>query len=243
MKKYGLIGRKLDYSFSKSYFTDYFKKNGIDATYENIEIDSISRLKDFATEYNGLNVTIPYKEEVMALLDEIDLVAEEIGAVNTIAIENNKIIGYNTDAFGFHQSIKPFLTNLHEKAIILGTGGASKAVAFVLENLGIDCLYISRHPKGENQFSYEDVNEYMVKYCKLIVNTTPIGTYPDVDETPAIPYQYLTEEHLLVDLVYNPEETRFMKLGRENGATAINGLTMLKEQALQAYKIWTEDNE
>lgn len=238
MKKYGLIGQTLSHSFSKKFFTEFFEKNEIDATYENIELPSIELFQDVKDNFDGFNVTIPYKEAIIPHLDELDEVATEIGAVNTILRRGSKWIGSNTDAHGFHQSIKPFLNNRHERALILGTGGASKAVAYVLENLGIDVLYLSQNPTEENQFSYEEANEIMMRSCKLIVNTTPLGMYPNNDSYPNLPYEAITEEHLLVDLVYNPDTTVFMNKGLEKGAIVLNGYTMLKEQALKSYKLW-----
>lgn len=176
MKTYGLIGRSLGHSFSKSFFEYYFRENGIDATYENYELSSIDEVVDlFKQEINGFNVTIPYKESIIPFLDELSVDAEAIGAVNVVQVSNGKKIGHNTDAFGFHQSIKPFLTNRHERAIIFGTGGASKAVEHVLKSIGVDVIFISRNPEGSNQFHYNEVNHHMLQACKLLVNTTPVG--------------------------------------------------------------------
>lgn len=242
MRKFGLIGKRLDYSFSKSFFTDFFQEQGVDALYENIEIPSISQIKPYLNigEFSGFNVTIPYKVEIIPFLDELSSEAEAIGAVNTISCQNGKLVGYNTDAFGFQQSIKPFLTNQHEKALILGTGGASKAVEFVLKNIGIDVFYLSRNPQASNHFSYEDVNEHMLGALKLIVNCTPLGTFPKVDEKPNFPTHLLGADHLVVDLIYNPEKTRFLKEAEQNGATILNGLSMLREQALKSWEIWNK---
>jgi shikimate dehydrogenase len=159
--------------------------------------------------------------------------------VNVIAFENGKTKGYNTDVYGFQQSIKPFLTFHHERALIFGTGGASKAVAHVFKSLGIDVIFVSQSPSSlSNHFTYEDVNEHMLAACKVIVNCTPLGMFPDLDSALELPYASLSEEHLLIDLVYNPEETLFMKQGRANGATAMNGLSMLQHQALKSWEIW-----
>tara|TARA_B110000285_G_C15116211_1_gene614242 strand:- start:1020 stop:1754 length:735 start_codon:yes stop_codon:yes gene_type:complete len=241
MLKFGIIGRSLSHSFSKNFFTNYFVTNYIDATYENIEIEVV---EDFTTvfkqNFSGFNVTIPYKEEIIPFLDELDDVAREIGAVNTVVLKEGKSIGYNTDAFGFHQSIKPFLTNQHERAIILGTGGASKAVEYVLKSLGVNVILISRNPIGENQFSYDEMNEYMLDACKLIVNCTPIGTFPNVDECIEIPFDHLTEYHLVIDLIYNPAKTKFLSRAEENNAMILNGESMLKHQALKAYELWNK---
>lgn len=240
MKKYGLIGRSLSHSFSRDFFTDYFEKNQIHATYKNIELEVIEEFPLVAQDYHGFNVTIPYKEAIIPFLDELDPIAREIGAVNTIKNIQGKLIGYNTDAFGFQQSIKPFLTNKHERAMILGTGGASKAVAWVLQNIGIDVIRISRNPSGEKEFAWKEINEHMIRACKLIVNCTPIGMYPESEKFPPIPYECLSEEHLLVDLIYNPAKTKFLEKGELYHAAILNGESMLREQALRAYKIWTE---
>jgi shikimate dehydrogenase len=238
---FGLLGKTLGHSFSKPFFEAYFKVNQLDASYSNFEIESIEEVKSvFDLEgLSGINVTFPYKESIIPFLDEISPEAKIIGAVNTVKIVEGKRIGFNTDAFGFQQSIKPFLTNLHEKALILGTGGASKAVAYVLKNIGIDTLYISRNPSNSNEFSYADLNEYMLRACKLIVNTTPVGTFPNINEAPEFPFHYLTTEHLVVDLIYNPSETLFLSNAKQAGATILNGESMLKEQALKSWEIWT----
>jgi shikimate dehydrogenase len=189
--------------------------------------------------FGGLNVTIPFKTEIIPFLDELDPLASEIQAVNVIAFENGKTKGYNTDVFGFQQSIKPFLTFHHERALIFGTGGASKAVAYVFKSLGIDVIFVSQTESNEsNHFTYADVNEYMIAACKVIINCTPLGMSPNVDSAPEMPYEALSEEHLLIDLIYNPEETLFMKRGRAHGATAMNGLSMLQHQALKSWEIW-----
>lgn len=239
MKRYGLIGRSLSHSFSRDFFTDYFEKNQIPAAYENIELERIEDFRSIAKDYDGFNVTIPYKEAIIPFLDELDSVAREIGAVNTIKNVKGKLIGYNTDAFGFQQSIKPFLTNRHERAMILGTGGASKAVAWVLRNIGIDVIWISRNPSGEKEFAWTEINEHMIRACKLIINCTPVGMHPETEKFPQIPYEYLSEEHLLVDLIYNPTKTKFLAKGERYHAATLNGESMLREQALRAYKIWT----
>lgn len=241
MKKYALIGKKLGHSFSPSFFQAYFEEHNIDAQYELIELDSLENVRERLDGLHGCNVTIPYKEEIIPYLDELSEEAKAIGAINVIEFSDEKLIGHNSDAHGFHQSIKPFLTFAHERALILGTGGASKAVAYVLKKIGLDLFYISRNPHGENQFSYDEINANMISSCKMIVNTTPVGMYPDTDALIPLPYQYLTDEHLLVDLVYNPRKTRFLSVGEANGATILNGETMLKEQALKAYRIWNKD--
>ncbi|MEY3237555.1 MAG: shikimate dehydrogenase [Bacteroidota bacterium] len=241
MKTYGLIGEKLDYSFSKTFFDEYFKKNSIDAAFINLEIPSIDAITEvFKKDISGLTVTIPYKETVIPFLDEITSEAKEIGAVNVIQFKDGKRIGHNSDAYGFKQSIKPFLTNLHERALILGTGGASKAVAHVFKSIGIDVIYCSRNPTGSKEFSYDLLNEHMVNACKVVVNCTPLGTFPNVDESIEFPYEHLTKDHLVVDLIYNPAKTKFLQKAEEVGATILNGESMLKEQALKAWEIWNE---
>lgn len=242
MKKYGLIGHPLTHSFSKKFFTEKFEKEQlIDCQYDLFDIPSINELSIILKnnpDLRGLNVTIPYKEKVMEFLDEIDEEAKKIGAVNTIKIENNKLIGFNTDYFGFKQSLKPFLEISQERALILGTGGASKAVYHALTSLNINCLFVSRNPKNENEISYEDVNEYVIRNHQIIVNTTPVGTFPNINEKPAIDYSQITAKHLLYDLVYNPAETQFLKEGKQQGAIVLNGLQMLQLQAEKAWEIW-----
>ena len=245
MRLYGLIGYPLSHSFSRKYFIEKFRKENItNAEYKLFPLGKISGLPQLLfnnTDLYGLNVTIPYKEAVIPFLDELDETAKAVGAVNTIKIiHNNKsrLIGYNTDIYGFRQSIKPFLEANHERALILGTGGASKAVEYVLTQIGVNCLFVSRNPKKKNEIAYQDINEYVIKSHLLIVNTTPIGMYPGVDNSPSIPYEFLTEKHFLYDLVYNPEETIFLKLGRIQGAQGINGLSMLHLQAEKACEIW-----
>jgi shikimate dehydrogenase len=239
-KNYGLIGKKLDHSFSKDFFTNHFSLNQINASYENIELSSLESFRSLISNFDGFNVTIPYKESILPFLDDLSSDAREIGAVNVIEILHGKCIGHNTDAFGFHQSIKPFFSNKHERAMVLGTGGASKAVAYVLEKMGVDVIFISRSPASESEFSYEQVNAHMMSACKMIVNTTPVGTYPNIEDTPVFPFEYLTEEHFIVDLIYNPVKTTFLKMAEEKGALILNGESMLKEQAMKSYQIWTQ---
>ncbi len=242
MKKYGLIGHPLTHSFSKKYFTEKFEKEQLtDCEYHLFDISTINELTTVLKnnpELKGLSVTIPYKETVMAFLDKIDEEAKIIGAINTIKIENNKLIGFNTDYFGFKQSLKPFLEISQERALILGTGGASKAVYHALTSLNINCLFVSRNPKQENEISYNDVDEYVIKHHQIIVNTTPVGTFPNINDKPAIDYSQITSKHLLYDLVYNPAETEFLKEGKLQGAIVLNGLQMLQLQAEKAWDIW-----
>jgi shikimate dehydrogenase len=185
-------------------------------------------------------VTIPYKETVIDYLNELDPVAEKVGAVNCIKISGTSLKGYNTDVYGFQQSIKPFLESQHSRALILGSGGASKAVAYVLRELGIEFYFVVRNqlPEMENCFSYLQLNEYIIDAFKLIINTTPVGMYPEINQAPSIPYQFITSSHLLYDLVYNPEETLFLKNGKTRGAVTLNGLSMLHLQAEKSWEIW-----
>ena len=243
MKTYGLIGKSLSHSFSKKYFTEKFDNQGlIDSEYINIEIETIEEFVEKVKELNpqGLNVTIPYKELIIPYLDDLDEVAEIIGAVNTIVFKNGKLKGYNTDAFGFHQSIKPFFKSQHERALILGTGGASKAVEYVLKQYGVEVMFASRNDSKDNVLNWNDINENVIKHHLLIINCTPLGMFPNIASKPVIPYSALTERHLLVDLVYNPDETLFLKLGKENGAKVINGLTMLQQQAEKSWRLWND---
>lgn len=245
MKQYGLIGEKLGHSFSKRFFTEKFESEAIDAQYDLFELANIDMIADlFATKKPcGLNVTIPYKEQIIPFLDEIDQEAKEIGAVNTVQFKNvgGKIIkkGYNTDVIGFRDSLFPLLKEHHKKALILGTGGASKAVAFVLGKLGIEYKYVSRRA-SENGLTYADLTKEVMEEYTVIVNSTPVGMYPKVDAAPEIPYEHLTEKHLLYDLIYNPEETLFSKKGKAQGATTKTGLDMLYGQAIASWKIWNE---
>lgn len=247
MKKFGLIGHPLTHSFSANYFAEKFKKEEItDCCYQLFDIDKIEFINNLIAQHNeliGLNVTIPYKEVVFDYLDEIDPIAKAIGAVNTITIHptTKRKKGYNTDYYGFKKSLKPFLAIEHERALILGTGGASKAIHYALKELNIDCLFVSRNPKNENEIGYEDINKYVIQHHQLIINTTPVGTYPKVDEQPNLPYELLSDQHLLYDLVYNPSETSFIKKGKENGCITLNGLEMLKLQAEKAWEIWNEN--
>jgi shikimate dehydrogenase len=240
MLKFGLIGKSLSHSFSKTFFKDFFQRNNIVGEYSNYEIPSIEGISEvfYNEKVKGLNVTIPYKQTIIPYLDKLSEEALKIGAVNVVQFKDGLKIGHNTDAYGFHQSIKPFLTNLHERALIIGTGGASKAVEYIFNSLGIDVIFISRNPDKENQFGYDDINEHMLRACKVIVNCTPVGTYPNVDESIPFPFEYLSQDHLVVDLIYNPLETVFLKKSKEFGATTLNGESMLHQQALKAWEIW-----
>ncbi len=241
-KLFGLVGRDIDYSFSRSYFAEKFKTQNLEhCSYVNFDIQSISELPSILKKHPnlvGFNVTIPYKQEIFPYLDEIDPVAKEIGAVNTVKLgEDGTLTGFNTDAYGFENSLKPLLVD-HEKAIILGTGGASKAIEYVLRKLTIDYHFISRNPKSPKELGYNDLNEAFIKNTHLIINSTPLGTFPDIDRCPNIPYEYLTSNHLLYDLIYNPSETTFMRKGRLKNTKTKNGLQMLELQADRAWDIW-----
>lgn len=239
MKRYGLIGQSLGHSFSKSYFSAFFQANQLKATYENIELQEIEQVRAVLEDgFAGLNVTIPYKESILSYLDELSEEARKIGAVNVVQFKDGKLIGHNTDAYGFHQSIKPFLTNKHERAIILGTGGASKAVSFALEQIGVDLVTISRTPMPW-QFGWDEINVHMLNACKLIVNCTPLGTFPSVNECPTLPYELLSPDHLAVDLIYNPPKSLYLQKAELAGAQIMNGESMLKLQAAKAWEIWT----
>jgi shikimate dehydrogenase len=244
MKRYGLIGKSLKHSFSKQFFTDYFEQKDIQAQYELYEIASLSSLQQLIEDeqLSGINVTIPFKETIFPYLDEIDIVAQQIGAVNTVAISQGRKIGYNTDVFGFRQMIKPFLLNTHQKALIIGNGGAAKAVKYVLKTIGVDVVVAARHPL-EGEFSLEEVNQWMLQFCTLVVNCTPLGTTPHIHECPPIPLHYFSEQHLVIDLIYNPAATMLLQAAKKQGAITLNGLTMLKEQALKAWEIWEKANQ
>jgi shikimate dehydrogenase len=241
MQQFGLIGYPLSHSFSKGYFSKKFQKeNIVDCQYDVFPLERIEDFVELCEQHKntvGLNVTIPYKEKIIPLLDELNKDAKEIGAVNTIKFTNGKKIGYNTDCFGFEMSLKPLLKEHHTSALILGTGGASKAVEYVLKKLGISFQYVSR-TKSEKAISYNDVNSFIIQHSTLIINSTPIGMYPNVDIAPNIPYDVITDQHLLYDLIYNPEETQFLTEGKIRGAQTKNGLEMLYLQAERSWEIW-----
>jgi len=243
MRLFGLIGYPLSHSFSKKYFTEKFEREKLtDCRYELFPITSIDELKkvlDQHPDLYGLNITIPYKEQVIPFLDETDEVVEKIGACNCISIENRKLKGFNTDVTGFEISLKTKLKPHHKKALILGTGGAAKAVEYVLEKLGIDFKYVSRKPSCNN-FSYEQLTPAIISEHTLIINTTPLGMYPGINEAPTIPYESLTDQHYLFDLVYNPEKTLFLQKGEARGAVIKNGYEMLLIQAEESWKIWNQ---
>lgn len=236
MRIYGLIGEKLENSFSKEYFFNKFKEEKITSTqYLNFNLDEISSLQSFIkkNKIHGLNVTIPYKEKVIPFLDELSIDAKLIGAVNTIKIHKKKLIGHNTDHIGFRQSLQRILNN-RESALILGDGGAAKAIKYVLKKINIEYKTVNRN----SSFDYPDINKKTIESHDIIINTTPLGTPPEIKKYPDIPYKYINEKHLLFDIIYNPKETKFLKFGRKNNAFTINGLQMLKIQAEESWKIW-----
>ncbi len=240
MKNFGLIGKNIDYSFSRVYFTEKFERETINAKYQNFDLETIEEFPSILKTPNltGMNVTIPYKEAVIPFLDKLAEDAEEIGAVNVIKPEKDgSLTGHNTDYIGFLESLKPHLKPHHEKALVLGTGGAAKAVEFALHKLGIEPKLVSRKPV-EKQFSYTDLTAKVLQKYTLIVNTTPVGTFPNYDKHPDIPFEYLDEKHLIYDLIYNPETTRLMELAKEKGAWVTNGQNMLELQAEAAWEIW-----
>jgi shikimate dehydrogenase len=244
IEKYGLIGKNIGYSFSKKYFTDKFEKeNQPNFKYENFDIADISQLQEIVANtiyLKGLNVTIPYKETVMPFLDKINKKAQLIGAVNTIKItKKEKLKGYNTDYYGFKKALKPNLKSHHKKALILGTGGASKAVAYALQTLGISYKFVSRNPTTD-QWHYNDLNQHIFNEYHLIINCTPLGTFPNTEEFPPLPYNFFSSEHLAFDLIYNPAETTFLKKAKEHQSKTLNGYQMLVFQAEKAWEIWNK---
>jgi len=241
--KFGIIGKNISYSFSRKYFLEKFKKMGLNNyQYFNFDIPEIEEfpfiLYQRKEDFRGLNVTIPYKEAIIKYLDEVESEAQKIGAVNTIKLnDDDKLIGYNTDVYGFQKSIEPLLKDHHKKALILGTGGASKAIAYVLNKLNISYKFVSRS-KIENMLSYEMLDAEIMGENSIIVNCTPIGTHPNIEDAPAIPYQYLSDKHLLYDLIYNPAQTKFLQEGKNRGASIKNGFEMLELQAEKSWEIW-----
>ena len=247
MDKYGLIGYPLGHSFSISYFNQRFQDEGINAVYENYEIPTIEALDEVINlnpELKGLNVTIPYKEKVIPYLDSITPEARAIGAVNVIKVTHSgkdvKLKGYNSDVIGFTKSIEPMLDkNWHKKALILGTGGASKAINFGLKHLGLETVFVSRYERPDT-IQYQNITPEVVQEYNVIVNGTPIGMYPKTEECPLLPYEAMDSHTILYDLIYNPDETLFMKLGAKNGAQTKNGLEMLLLQAFASWEFWHE---
>ena len=243
MKKLGLLGKDISYSFSRSYFKNKFEVENIkEVSYENFDIPNINLFKSIiknTKDIQGMNVTIPYKEQVIPFLDKINKKAKAIGAVNTIKItKKGKLIGYNTDCYGFKNSLKPFIKSHHKKALILGTGGASKAIAYTFNEMGIAYKYVSRTLKNGVDYTYDTLTENDIKAHQIIINSTPLGTFPNIEDCPNIPYSGINKDHILFDLIYNPEETKFLQHGKKNKATIINGLNMLKLQAEKSWSIW-----
>lgn len=240
---YGLIGYPLTHSFSPSYFRKKFQRDGIAATYQPFILKDISQLPGIVNaviNLRGLNVTIPYKTAVIPYLDELSEVAEEVGAVNCIDIRDGILKGYNTDVTGFYQSLMPLLQSHHHHAMVLGKGGSARAVCYVLRKLGIRYQQVSRQG-GENVMTYDELTKETIAAHALIINTTPLGMYPDVKSYPPIPYEALTSRHLLFDLIYNPQETQFLYQGKKRGAEVKNGLQMLQLQADASWDIWTNN--
>ena len=244
-KVFGLLGKNISYSFSRGYFTEKFEKlNLTKNTYVNFDIQKIQDfpaiIKD-TQNLGGVNVTIPYKEEVIPFLDKLDETAKNIGAVNTIKFtKRGNLKGYNSDVVGFENSIKPLLKKHHKNALILGTGGASKAIAYALNKNNIKFKFVSRKPEGNTEISYESLIQETLQKYTVIINCTPLGTFPAIEKHPNIPYQFITKNHLLFDLIYNPEISTFLSKGKEKGATIKNGYEMLQLQAEESWRIWNE---
>lgn len=252
MRRFGIIGNPVEQSFSARYFTEKFEREGIDAEYKKYKCETIDEARDVLGIVDGCNVTIPHKQAIMALLDELDETAREIGAVNVVKARGSYLTGYNTDCIGFMDSIRPLLRPTDTKALILGTGGAAKAVRYGLEKLGVLPTFVSRMINGDAAellngdgqrpkwwiLGYDELTEEVMREHTVIVNCTPVGMWPNVEGRPAIPYEYISSEHLLFDCIYNPEETEFLREGRERGARTKNGMEMLIGQAVAAWKIW-----
>lgn len=240
MRAFGLIGKPLTHSFSKSFFTEKFVREGLsNCSYQNFELPSIEALPQLLQTHpslEGFNITIPYKEKILPYLDDQNDMVQQVGACNCVKIERGKLLGYNTDVVGFKQSIEKSLKPHHKKGLILGTGGAAKAVAYAFHLLQIESKYVSR--SAEHGFTYDALDQAAMNEHTVIVNTTPLGMYPQTDAAPHIPYQYLTSQHLLFDLTYNPTKTLFLKKGEDQGAAIANGFEMLVLQAEESWKIW-----
>lgn len=243
-KQFGLVGKNISYSFSKKYFTEKFQEEKLNKhSYENFDLESIQEFKSLIKDnknIQGLNVTIPYKQEIIPYLDSLSKTAKAIGAVNTIRIlKNGKLKGYNTDWYGFYHSLKPLLKLRHKKALVLGTGGASKAVCYALKKLDIPYTIVSRNSQ-KKQLAYGEVTKELMQKYKIIINTTPLGTFPNIENKPSINYQGFTCDHIAYDLIYNPETTAFLQEAKQRGASCINGYPMLVLQAKKAWKIWNK---
>lgn len=242
MDLYGLIGFPLGHSFSRKFFNEKFEREGLDAEYQNYEIEDAKQLIEIVHQHpnlRGLNCTIPHKQAIITMMDELSDEAKRIGAVNVIRIRDGKLKGFNSDIIGFTESIRPLLQQHHTAALVLGTGGASKAICAGLEKLGLSWKYVSRSARQDG-LTYSELTPEVMQHYTVIVNCSPVGMHPHIDECPAIPYEYLTDKHLLYDLVYNPLETKFMQQGLALGATVKNGLEMLELQALASWRFWQE---
>lgn len=248
MRLFGLIGNPLSHSFSAKYFAKKFESENIaDADYRLFPLNDISEITaliGFLTDLQGFNITIPYKLAILPYLNHITDAAKSVGAVNCVKIERNAsgmiLTGYNTDIYGFRESLLPVLKPFHRKALVLGTGGAAKAVCYTLHELGIEYSLVSRSENGQTILNYSQLSQKIISDNPLIINTSPVGTYPEIEKCPDIPYQFLSSRHLLFDLVYNPSETKFLKLGSEAGAAILNGSKMLELQAEKSWEIWNE---
>ncbi len=249
MRLFGLIGYPLSHSFSAQYFAKKFSDGHIsDAGYHLFPLEDISilpQLIEQQPDLEGFNITIPYKESILPYLDHLTAEATDIGAVNCVKIDRNqpsgvKLTGYNTDIYGFKESLVPLLKSYHQTALILGTGGASKAVSFALKQMGIAYTLVSRSGQRDTTIHYSQITENLINKSLIIINSTPAGMYPHTESCPDIPYQFLGSKHILFDLIYNPAETKFLKMGREAGATTLNGLKMLELQAEKSWEIWNE---
>ncbi|MDG1397517.1 MAG: shikimate dehydrogenase [Polaribacter sp.] len=243
VKLFGLLGKNIEYSFSRGYFSDKFQNLKLKKhKYVNFDLGDIKNFPLIIQQnenLKGFNVTIPYKEKVIPFLDKLDKTAKKIGAVNTVKLtKRGNLKGYNSDVVGFEKSIMPLLKNHHKKALILGTGGASKAIAYALKRNDIKYIFVSRNPEGRKEISYDKLNEEIIKKYAIIINSTPLGTSPNVEKCPNIPYQYISEKHILFDLIYNPAITTFLSKGKAKGATIKNGLEMLELQAEESWRIW-----
>jgi shikimate dehydrogenase len=236
---FGLLGRNIGYSFSKDYFTRKFVSLSLNSRYENFDIKTISELPhvlESNPDLSGLNVTIPYKETIFPFLDSISDEAQRIGAVNVIRIRNRKLEGHNTDWYGFRESLRPLISEHHKYALILGTGGAAKAVAFALNDLGLKYRFVSR--TDDELMHYNELNQKIMQTFTVIINCTPVGTFPDIENAPPIPYEFFTRKHIAYDLIYNPEKTSFLKQAESYHAILKNGREMLELQAERAWEIW-----
>lgn len=242
MRKFGLIGYPLEHSFSQKYFTHKFAQEGIvDCTYDLFPIDSIADIVEVLKENPdlvGLNITIPFKQDIMRRLNSVARIPEGLYACNCIKIVDGKLLGYNTDVIGFEKSLTPLLKPQHKKALVLGNGGATAAIVYVLKKLGIEVQVVSREIHSGSTLTYKDLNDNIIKEDLLIINTTPLGMFPHTEEAPQIPYEFLTKDHLCYDLIYNPEKTVFLQNAEAKGASIKNGLEMLELQAEESWKIW-----